>query len=62
MKDQIESIVNYHIDNIFSELVEEYKLNYGDISPEDQFELDNCTDKITKIMVTYVNSNKEVVK
>ena len=57
MEDQVKNIINRHIDDAISELVEQYKLEYGDISPRQQLELDGYINGVEKIVVAWVKQN-----
>jgi len=60
MNNEVNNIINQHIDDIFSELADKYMLDYGDISPDQQLALDNHINGIEKILVQYVNQNKNI--
>ena len=50
--------VQNEIDNIFLQVAQQANLKFGDISPEQVAELENITEKLTKIINNYIKNNK----
>jgi hypothetical protein len=59
MSKNIDEVINKHFNNMFEELVAEYNLKYGDISPSQQWELDEIKIDLNNILNAYVLQNME---
>ena len=52
--DEAKEILNDRIDCVFFELQEKYKIKYGDIYPDEAFQLDDLKDKMAEVMAEVV--------
>ena len=57
MTDTVKNVLETNINKMFLELVEEYDLKTGDISPEQAFELENIKDSLANLLGDYVHQN-----
>lgn len=55
--DSVKDIVDVGIDDMFSKVVNEYDLEFGDISPDQAFELDNIKEKLAELLCDFVHQN-----
>ena len=54
----ISEIVDNSIEDIFKQLVKQFKLESGDFSPDQTGELEDITDKLKTLFNEYVEQNK----
>lgn len=56
-KEAVDEAVQESLDDLFSELVEEFHLVYGDISPNQMQKLESIQDELSQLLLDYVNQN-----
>ena len=59
MTDTVRTILDTNIDKMFTELVAEYDLKYGDIAPEQVDKLDRIKEQLGDLLGDYVYQNIE---
>tara|TARA_R110001606_G_scaffold268633_1_gene417349 strand:- start:2631 stop:3020 length:390 start_codon:yes stop_codon:yes gene_type:complete len=56
-KEAIDEAVQESLDDLFSELVDEFHLENGDISPNQMQKLESIQDELSQLLLAYVNQN-----
>ena len=60
MTDTIKNTIDTNIDKMFTDLVGEYELKHGDISPEQVLKLEDIKELLGDLLGDYVHQNIEV--
>lgn len=58
MIDPVELHIENALDKLFTDINKEYKLKFGDISPEESLELEEVAVKLEKIVNRYIKNNQ----
>lgn len=58
MKDQIETIIDQAINDMFVELAYEFDLHSGDIEPIEDLKIENIKEQLLPILERFVEQNK----
>lgn len=56
--DPIKGIVDNAVENMFSDAVKEYRLMYGDVTPDDVLEIDKAKEIMYNVLRRFVDENK----
>jgi hypothetical protein len=56
-KEAVDEAVQESLDDLFSELVDEFHLENGDISPNQMQKLESIQDELSELLLAYVNQN-----
>ena len=56
-KEAVDEAVQESLDDLFSELVDEFHLENGDISPNQMQKLESIQDELSQLLLDYVNQN-----
>ena len=55
--DSVNDIVEVGVDEMFSKVVNEYDLEFGDISPDQAFQLDKIKEDLAELLCDFVHQN-----
>ena len=56
-KETIDEAVQGSIDKLFEDLKDEFKIEHGDITPEQMDKLEKCQDELSDLALEWVESN-----